>query len=84
MSLAVTQQQNAMQLPHVNPVSKIRPVLQRDGGDVKFVSMSDDGVVKVELQGACAGCPGATMTLKNVIEQLLKKEIAEVRTVISV
>lgn len=69
----------------INELEKIRPMLQRDGGDVKFVSVSvsDDGVVKVQLQGACAGCPGATMTLKNVIEQLLKKAFPEVKSVVS-
>jgi len=68
----------------IDQLEKVRPLLQRDGGDVKFVSVSDDGVVKVELQGACAGCPGATMTLQNVIERLLKEEIMEVTSVINV
>jgi len=65
-------------------LEKVRPMLQRDGGDVKFVSVSSEGVVNVELQGACAGCPGATMTLKHVIEEVLKKEIAEVTAVVNV
>lgn len=65
----------------ISALEKVRPVLQRDGGDVRFVSVDDAGVVKVELQGACAGCPGATMTLKNLIEQYLLKEVPGVKSV---
>ena len=61
-------------------LNKIRPSLQADGGDVEFVDI-EDGVVKVRLQGACAGCPMSQMTLKNGIERLLKKEIPEVKAV---
>jgi len=61
-------------------LNKIRPSLQADGGDVEFVDMTD-GVVKVRLKGACAGCPMSQMTLKNGIEKLLKKEIPEVKSV---
>ena len=68
----------------IEVLEKVRPMLQRDGGDVKFVSVSEDGVVKVELQGACAGCPGAKMTLKAGIERVLKEEIPEVKEVIGV
>ncbi|MCM1991797.1 NifU family protein [Oceanirhabdus seepicola] len=68
----------------IEVLEKVRPMLQRDGGDVKFVSVSEDGVVKVELQGACAGCPGAQMTLKAGIERVLKEEIPEVKEVIGV
>ena len=62
-------------------LGKVRPFLQRDGGDVELVEVGDDGIVKVRLKGACAGCPGATMTLKNAIEETLKKEIPEVKSV---
>ncbi len=55
-------------------------MLQADGGDVEFVDF-EDGVVKVRLKGACAGCPMSQMTLKNGIEQLLKKSIPEVKSV---
>lgn len=65
-------------------LEKVRPMLQRDGGDVKFISVSEDGIVKVELQGACGGCPGAKLTLKTVIERVLKEEIPEVKEVIGV
>ncbi len=64
-------------------IKKIRPMLQADGGDVEFVGV-EDGVVKVRLQGACAGCPMSQMTVKNGIERLLKQEIPEVKSVESV
>jgi Fe-S cluster biogenesis protein NfuA len=55
-------------------------MLQADGGDVEFVAI-EEGVVKVRLKGACAGCPMSQMTLKQGIEKLLKKEIPEVKSV---
>ncbi len=58
-------------------LNKIRPQLQADGGDVEYVDMKD-GIVKVRLKGACAGCPMSQMTLKNGIEKLLEKEREEV------
>ncbi|MBC2737339.1 MAG: NifU family protein [Desulfobacteraceae bacterium] len=58
-------------------LDKIRPSLQADGGDVELVEIVD-GVVKVRLKGACAGCPMSQMTLKNGIEKLLKREIPAV------
>jgi len=61
-------------------IDKIRPMLQADGGDVEFVDF-EDGVVKVRLKGACAGCPMSQMTIKNGIERLLKQEIPEVKSV---
>ncbi len=63
-----------------NAIQKIRPMLQADGGDVEFVEV-ENGVVKVRLQGACAGCPMSQMTVKNGIEKLLKEEIPEVEAV---
>lgn len=62
----------------------VRPHLQVDGGDVEFVEVSDDGVVKVRLTGACAGCPMSQMTLKWGVENYLKKKIPEVKSVESV
>jgi len=62
-------------------LGKIRPSLQADGGDVELVDVTADGIVKVKLKGACAGCPMSTMTLKNGIERILKQEIAEVKSV---
>ena len=64
-------------------LAKIRPALQADGGDVELVGV-DDGVVKVTLKGACAGCPVASMTLKQGIERVLKDEIPEVKEVVAV
>lgn len=61
-------------------IEKIRPFLQRDGGDIEFVSV-EGGVVKVRLTGACAGCPMSQMTLKGAVEQALKKEVPEVESV---
>ncbi|MGD2000098.1 MAG: NifU family protein [Desulfobacterales bacterium] len=64
-------------------LKKIRPMLQRDGGNVELIDV-EDGIVKVRLQGACAGCPMSQMTIKNGIERLLKQEIPEVKSVVSV
>jgi Fe-S cluster biogenesis protein NfuA len=61
-------------------LNKIRPSLEADGGNVDLVSVKD-GVVKVRLTGACAGCPMSQMTLKMGIERLLKKEIPEIKSV---
>jgi len=54
-------------------LEQIRPFLQRDGGDIEFVEYTADKVVRVRLQGHCAGCPGAQMTLSGVVERLLKE-----------
>jgi len=56
----------------------IRPALQADGGDVELVEVTDDGVVKVALQGACRGCPMSQLTLANGVERVLKEQIPEV------
>ena len=61
-------------------IDKIRPMLQADGGDVELVSV-ENGIVKVRLQGACAGCPMSQMTLKNGIERVLKQQIPEIKSV---
>ena len=65
-------------------INKVRPMLQADGGDVELVSVEANGVVKVKLTGACAGCPMSQMTLKNGIERILKEQVPEVTTVESV
>ncbi|MGB4582439.1 MAG: NifU family protein [Coriobacteriia bacterium] len=56
-------------------LDKIRPALQADGGDVELVEITDDGVVKVALQGACRGCPMSQLTLANGVERVLKEEV---------
>ena len=65
-------------------LDNVRPSLQADGGDVEFVSVSEDGVVSVKLTGACGTCPMAQMTLKMGVETYLKKEVPQVSTVIGV
>ena len=65
-------------------LNKIRPMLQADGGDVELVEVGEDGLVKVRLQGACAGCPMSQMTIKNGVEKILKEQVPEVSSVESV
>jgi Fe-S cluster biogenesis protein NfuA len=65
-------------------IEKVRPNLQADGGDVELVDVTEDGVVKVRLLGACKGCPMSQMTLKMGIESYLKKLVPEVKRVDSV
>ncbi len=63
-------------------LEKVRPMLQSHGGDVEFVSFDEEkGVAAVKMQGQCVGCPMAQMTLKQGIEEELKKEVAEVKAV---
>ncbi len=64
---------------------KIRPFLEADGGGIEFVEFDQDsGQVKVRLKGACAGCPGAQMTMSMGVEAVLKEEIPEVKQVVAV
>ena len=65
-------------------IDAVRPNLQAHGGDVELISVEQDNTVKVRLQGACSGCPGAKMTLKMGIERLLKEHIPQVKEVIAV
>jgi len=65
-------------------IDAIRPNLQNHGGDIELVGTDSDNTVSVRLQGACSGCPGAAMTLKMGVEQLLKEKIPEVKEVIAV
>ncbi len=62
----------------------LRPYLQADGGDVELVDVTDDGIVKLHLVGACGTCPSSTITLKMGIEEQLKQHIPAVKEVISV
>ena len=64
-------------------LAQVRPALQADGGDVELVDVNE-GIVRLKLKGACAGCPMATMTLKHGIERILKEQIPEVKEVIAV
>lgn len=63
-------------------IEKLRPLLQRDGGDIELVDVTD-GVVKVKLTGACGSCPMSQMTLKMGVESALKKEIPGIKEVVS-
>ncbi|NQT91086.1 MAG: NifU family protein [Candidatus Omnitrophica bacterium] len=65
-------------------LDKIRPALRADGGDVQLIEVTDDGVVKVKLMGACSSCPMSQMTLKMGIERTLKQEIPGVKEVVAV
>ena len=65
-------------------IEAIRASLQSHGGDVELVGIDDDNTVNVRLQGACQGCPGATMTMKMGIERILKERIPEVKQVVAV
>jgi Fe-S cluster biogenesis protein NfuA len=62
-------------------IQDVRPSLQADGGDIELVSVSDDGIVKVRLTGACGSCPYSLMTLKQGVEAYLKKVVPEVKEV---
>lgn len=62
-------------------VDQLRPYLQMDGGDMDFVELTDDNVVKVRLRGACAGCPGAVYTLKLGVERKIKEVVPEIVSV---
>jgi len=64
-------------------LEKVRPMLQADGGDVEFVEYKDN-IVKVRLTGACGHCPMSQMTLKMGVEEAIKKEVPEVKEVVSV
>jgi len=64
-------------------LDQIRPSLQADGGDVELVEVSD-GVVKLKLTGACAGCPMSTITLQMGIQRILQEQVPEVKEVVAV
>ncbi|MBL8967622.1 MAG: NifU family protein [Spirochaetaceae bacterium] len=63
-------------------IQDVRPSLQADGGDIELVEVGEDGIVKVRLTGACGSCPMAVITLKQGVENYLKKVIPEVKEVV--
>lgn len=65
-------------------IESVRPALQSHGGDVELVGTDDDRTVRIRLQGACHGCPGAAMTMKMGIERILKEKVPEVKEVVAV
>lgn len=62
----------------------IRPYLQNDGGDITLVEVTDDLTVKVKLHGACGSCPYSLMTLKNGVEQTIRRDVPEIKEVVAV
>ena len=64
-------------------LDKVRPYLQRDGGDILLVEVTDDMTVKVKLTGACNGCPYSMQTLKAGVEQAVLKEVPEIKRVVA-
>ena len=66
----------------IDIIDQLRPFLQQDGGDIQFLELTEDNVVKVKLQGACGSCPHAKITLKNGVESTIKKYIPEIHSVV--
>ncbi len=64
-----------------NAIEQIRPYLQADGGDIRFVELTDENILNVELQGACGSCPFSRMTLKNGVEEAVKRALPEITSV---
>ena len=67
-----------------NVIEQVRPYLQADGGDIKFIEITDDNTVNVELMGACGSCAFSTVTLKNGVESTIKKVLPEIKEVVAV
>jgi Fe-S cluster biogenesis protein NfuA len=65
-------------------IEAVRESLQSHGGDVELVGIDEDNTVRVRLQGACQGCPGAAMTMKMGIERILKQKVPEIKEVVAV
>ncbi|MCK9399548.1 MAG: NifU family protein [Bacteroidales bacterium] len=72
---------NELEIKIKNVLEQIRPYLQSDGGDIKFVELTEDNIVNVELTGACGSCPYSIITLKNGVETAIKKAIPDVKAV---
>ena len=64
-----------------NVIEQVRPYLQADGGDIEFISLTEDNIVNVELRGACGSCPYSRLTLKNGVEEAMRRAIPEVKAV---
>ena len=64
-----------------NAIEQIRPYLQADGGDIRFVELTDENILNVELQGSCGSCPFSRMTLKNGVEEAVKRALPEIVSV---
>lgn len=77
----IPQEKQDLEIKVKEVLNKIRPYLQNDGGDLRFVELTDDKVVYVELQGHCGSCPHAMMTLKQGVEQAVIEELPEIKAV---
>jgi len=77
-------QQHPLEEKVKNIIEQIRPYLQNDGGDIKFVNITPENIVYVELQGACHSCPMAIQTLKGGVEKTIKQYIPEIVSVESI
>ncbi|MCX7861831.1 MAG: NifU family protein [Bacteroidales bacterium] len=65
-------------------IEQLRPYLQDDGGDLELVEITEDFIVKVKLKGACGSCPYSLMTLKNGVEDAIKRNVPEIKEVVGV
>jgi len=65
-------------------IENLREALQSHGGDVELIGIDEDNTVRVRLQGACQGCPGATMTMKMGIERILRQRVPQIKSVVAV
>ncbi len=65
-------------------LEEIRPYLQADGGDISIVEITDDNIVKVQLMGACDGCPMSAQTMKNGVELVIKTKVPEIKEVVAI
>jgi len=81
MSEETTTQELTLEERVKEVLDRIRPYLQRDGGDLEFIELTESNVVRVKLQGACAGCPMSQLTLSRGVEAALKEEIPEIDSV---
>ncbi len=59
----------------IKSIDEIKPFLQRDGGDIEFVELTQENVVKVRLKGACNGCPGAQLTLQSIVDRIIREAV---------
>lgn len=62
-------------------IEELRPSIQMDGGDLELVEVTEDGIVKVRLHGACSHCPMSSLTLKHYVERRIQKDIPEIKSV---
>ncbi|MEM1586934.1 MAG: NifU family protein [Candidatus Bathyarchaeia archaeon] len=65
-------------------IEEIRPILRADGGDIELVDVTEDGVVKIKLKGACAGCPFSMMTVQYSVERYLRSKAPQIKKIVVV